>query len=168
MNKRIWQIPVFLIDSIGSSGYINKADSSKVSIGIDKEFLKKDISNLQSISDTLYTNQHGVINVSVKEAIENSKETRKCANVVVRLSEQYILDSLDNYKSKRRTLAYLKTNDKGEVSFIGLDPNLSYSVLPIQDGFEYGTSKGTIGGNLAQYDNATLNCSFPHQVTESF
>lgn len=162
LNKRIWQIPVSLIDSIGSSGYKKKADSSKVSIGIDKEFLKKDISNLQSISDTLYTNQHGVINVSVKEAIENSKETRKCANVVVRLSEQYI-DSLDNYKSKRRTIAYLKTNDKGEVSFIGLNPNLSYSVLPIKDGFEYGTSKGTIGGNLAQYDNATLKCSFTQQ-----
>lgn len=176
LNKRIWQIPVSLIDSIDSSGYKNKADKSKESIGIDDEFSKIDVSNLQSISDTLYTNQHGVINVSVEEAIENSKKTRKCANVVVRLSEQYI-DSLDNNKSKRRTKAYLKTNDKGEVSFIGLNPNLSYSVLPIKDGFEYGTSKGTIGGNLSvAIDNQrdlkdkllgrnknTLICSFTQQ-----
>ena len=176
LNKRIWQIPVSLIDSIGSSGYRNKVDTSKVSIGIDDEFRKIDVSNLQSISDTLYTNQHGVINVSVKEAIENSKKTRKCANVVVRLSVQYI-DSLDNYKSKRETKAYLKTNKQGEVSFIGLNPNLSYSVLPIKDGFEYGTSKGTIGGNLSvAIDNQrdlkdkllgrnknTLLCSFTQQ-----
>lgn len=164
LNKRIWQMPVSLIDNIDSSAYKEKVDTSKVSIGIDDEFRKIDVSNLQSISDTLYTNQHGVINVSVKETLENPKETRKCANVVVRLSEQSIyIDSLDNYKSKRKTIAYLKTNNTGEVSFIGLDPNLSYSVLPIQDGFEYGTSKGTIGGNLAQYDNATLNCSFTQQ-----
>ena len=37
LNKRIWQIPVSLIDSIGSSGYKNKADKSKESIGIDDE-----------------------------------------------------------------------------------------------------------------------------------
>lgn len=165
LNKRIWQIPVSLIDSIGSSGYINKADSSKVSIGIDDEFCKKDFSQLCD-NAKLNSNQYGSINVSVEERLENagmfSKSTKPCANIVVRLSEQYI-DSLDNYKSKRRTLAYLKTNDKGEVSFNGLNPNLSYSVLPIKDGFEYGTSKGTIGGNLAQYDNATLKCSFTQQ-----
>ena len=178
LNKRIWQMPVSLIDNIDSSAYKEKVDTSKVSIGIDDEFRKIDVSNLQSISDTLYPNQHGVINVSVKEAIENSKETRGCANVVVRLSEQSIyIDSLDNYKSKRRTIAYLKTNDKGEVSFNGLDPNLSYSVLPIKDGFEYGTSKGTIGGNLSVAINKqrslkdkllgrnknTLICSFTQQ-----
>lgn len=165
LNKRIWQIPVSLIDSIGSSGYKNKAYKSKESIGIDDEFCKKDFSQLYD-SAVLDSTQYGSINVSVIERLENSgmfsKSTKPCANIVVRLSEQYI-DSLDNYKSKRRTIAYLKTNDKGEVSFNGLNPNLSYSVLPIHDGFEYGTTKGTIGGNLSQYDNATLNCSFTQQ-----
>lgn len=165
LNKRIWQIPVSLIDSIGSSGYKNKANTSKVSIGIDDEFSKIDFSQLND-STELDPTQCGSINVSVIERLENagmfSKSTKPCANIVIRLSEQYI-DSLDNYKSKRRTIAYLKTNDKGEGSFNGLNPNLSYSVLPIKDGFEYGTSKGTIGGNLAQYDNATLNCSFTQQ-----
>ena len=179
LNKRIWQIPVSLIDSIGSSGYKNKADKSKESIGIDDEFCKKDFSQLYD-SAVLDSTQYGSINVSVIERLENSgmfsKSTKPCANIVVRLSEQYI-DSLDNYKSKRRTKAYLKTNDKGEVSFNGLDPNLSYSVLPIKDGFEYGTSKGTIGGNLSVAINKqrslkdkllgrnknTLLCSFTQQ-----
>lgn len=165
LNKRIWQIPVSLIDSIGTNGYKERATISKESIGIDKDFLEKDISSLQC-SDTLYPNQYGVINVTVTEKIENSgpffNETKYCANVVVRLSKQYV-DSLDNNKSKRQTIAYLKTNEQGKVSFCGLDPNLSYSVLPIKEGFEYGTSKGTIGGNLSKYDNATLESSFTQQ-----
>lgn len=179
LNKRIWQIPVSLIDSIGSSVYKNKADKSKESIGIDDEFCKKDFSQLCD-NAKLDSNQYGSINVSVEERLENSgmfsKSTKPCANIVVRLSVQYI-DSLDNYKSKRRTLAYLKTNDKGEVSFNGLNPNLSYSVLPIKDGFEYGISKGTIGGNLSVAINKqrslkdkllgrnknTLLCSFTQQ-----
>lgn len=182
LNKRIWQIPVSqipvsLIDSIGSSGYRNKVDTSKVSIGIDDEFCKRDFSQLY---DSTELDSCGSINVSVIERLENagmfSKSTKPCANIVVRLSEQYI-DSLDNYKSKRRTIAHLKTNDKGEVSFNGLNPNLSYSVLPIKDGFEYGTSKGTIGGNLSVAINKqrslkdkllgrnknTLLCSFTQQ-----
>ena len=165
LNKRIWQMPVSLIDSIGSNGYKNKADKSKEAIGIDDEFCKIDFSQIYDSAE-LDSTQHGSINVSVIERLENagmlSKGTKPCANIVVRLSEQYI-DSLDNYKSKRRTIAYLKTNDKGKVSFNGLNPNLSYSVLPIHDGFEYGTTKGTIGGNLSKYDNATLNCSFTQQ-----
>lgn len=179
LNKRIWQIPVSLIDSIGSSGYKNKADKSKESIGIDDEFSKIDFSQLYD-STELDPTQCGSINVSVIERLENagmfSKSTKPCANIVIRLSEQYI-DSLDNYKSKRRTIAYLKTNDKGKVSFNGLNPNLSYSVLPIKDGFEYGTSKGTIGGNLSVAINKqrslkdkllgrnknTLLCSFTQQ-----
>lgn len=179
LNKRIWQIPVSLIDSIGSSGYKNKADKSKESIGIDDEFSKINFSQLYCSAE-LDSTQYGSINVSVIERLENSgmfsKSTKPCANIIVRLSEQYI-DSLDNYKSKRRTIAYLKTNDKGEVSFNGLNPNLSYSVLPIKDGFEYGTSKGTIGGNLSVAINKqrslkdkllgrnknTLLCSFTQQ-----
>lgn len=165
-NKRIWQIPVSLIDSIGSNEFKNKANKSKESIGIDDEFCKVDISQLQSIAK-IDSNQCGSISVYVNEKTEktglfSTSSEKACANVVVRLSEQYV-DSLDNLKSKRRTITYLKTDEKGQVLFDGLNPNLSYSVLPIQDGFEYGTTKGTIGGNLAQYDNATLNCSFTQQ-----
>lgn len=165
LNKRIWQMPVSLIDSIGTTEYKIKATISKESIGIDNELYKVDILQLHDHVE-LDPNQCGVINVSVTEAIENSglfsPETKNCANVVVRLSEQY-LDSLDDYKSRRKTIAYLKTNEQGKVSFSGLNPNLSYSVLPIKEGFEYGTTKGTLGGNLAHYNNSTLNCSFTQQ-----
>lgn len=179
LNKRIWQIPISLIDSIGSSGYIDKADQSKESIGIDNEFCKRDFSQLRD-TVTLDFKSGDVIKVIVKKRSEKSSifpmGPKPCVDIVVRLSEQYI-DSLDNYKPKRRTLAYLKTNKKGEVTFKELNPNLSYSVLPMKDGFEYGTSKGTIGGNLSVAINNqrtlkdkllgrnknTLICSFEEQ-----
>ena len=166
LNKRIWQIPVSLIDGIDSNEYRARADKSKKSIGIDDEFRGVDTSQLQS-STKVNSNQCGSISVSVNKKNEKiglflSSSEKACANVVVRLSEQYI-DSLDNYKSKRRNSVYLKTDDKGRVLFDGLDTNLSYSVLPIRSGFEYGTTKGTIGGNLGHYKNATLDCSFIQQ-----
>ena len=175
LNKRIWQIPVSLIDSIGTNTYKIEADSSKVSIGNDIYFNGLDIQSLTS-EINIEPNECGIIKVTVQEEIEDSDEKRACANVVVRLSEQSI-DSLDNYKSKRKTIAYLKTNNQGQVTFKGLNPKLSYSVLPIKEGFEYGMSQGTIGGNLSisaenkrslidkllRRNKHTLNCSFNQQ-----
>ena len=179
LNKRVWQIPVSLIDSIGSNAYKEKAKAYRKSLGIDEEFSQQKISELRDTA-TLGSTQGDVIKVSVKERLEKTSvfpgNPKPCVGVVVRLSKQYV-DSLDNFKSKRSTLKYLKTNKEGEVTFRGLDPNLSYSVLPIKDGFEYGTSRGTIGGNLAFSINKqrslwdklfgrnkdTLICSFTQQ-----
>ena len=77
-----------------------------------------------------------------------NKKPARCAGVVVRLSEQYI-DSLNN--PLRKTIAYLKTDNNGCVVFEGLNPNSSYSVLPITLGYEFGSPKGSIGGNLSCY-----------------
>lgn len=60
LNKRIWQIPVSLIDSIGSNEYRARADKSKKSIGIDDEFRGVDTSQLQS-STKVNSNQCGSI-----------------------------------------------------------------------------------------------------------
>lgn len=99
-------MPVSLIDSIGSNEYRARADKSKKSIGIDDEFRGVDTSQLQS-STKVNSNQCGSISVSVNEKNEKiglfpSCSEKACANVVVRLSEQYI-DSLDNCKYKIRS-----------------------------------------------------------------
>lgn len=60
LNKRIWQVPVSLIDSIGSNEYRARADKSKKSIGIDDEFRGVDTSQLQS-STKVNSNQCGSI-----------------------------------------------------------------------------------------------------------
>ena len=178
LNNYSWQIPVSLIDSIGTGVYKIKANNSKESIGQDSVFYALNVSNLMN-HVRVDSAQSGIINVSVVEKDKKGflfKRTKPCANVVVRLSEQYI-DTLNQYKSERRTITYIKTDENGRGTFTGLNPNLSYSILPIKDGFEYGSSKGTIGGNLSvaidkqrlfkdklfENNKNTLTCSFTQQ-----
>lgn len=160
INKRVWQIPVSRIDSIGSNAYRLKAKLSEENIGIDEEFRNIDTSQLIS-SIEVSPGKRGNLNVKVIEKVGSfSKSSRPCENVIVRLSEQCI-DSLDN--TTRRTIAFLKTDEEGKVSFKGLDPSLSYSVLPIKKGFEYGVTQGTLGGSLSKYTDKKLDCEFTQQ-----
>ncbi len=164
LNKRVWQIPVSVIDSIGSKGYKDKARRSKENIGIDQEFLSynsganvgNSFSSVQD-SDSVVTHEDvvsglGTITVYVTEELQNAsffgKKDKPCEGVVVRLSKQ-LVDTANANEPKRETLAYLKTDNEGKVVFSNLNPDFSYSVLPIREGFEYGVSKGTVGGSLA-------------------
>lgn len=154
LNKRVWQIPSSLIDSIGSEGYVSKLNKSKERIGIDEEYYDID-TMLLNHEIKLSPKSSSMISVTVTEKIDSAgfldkllrRDDRKCEGVIVRLSIQGI-DSLNN--SERKTLAYLKTDQNGQVAFKGLDPEMSYSVLPIRNGYEYGPSKGTVGGNLSE------------------
>lgn len=154
LNKRAWQVPVQLVDSIGGPAMKEKLKASLERMGMDAAY--------DSLQRGLWVNkgvqlpQHqGELCVRVQQKEEGAGvvkrllglETSDCTGVWVRLSEEY-LDSLNNMAPSRATLAYLKTDEDGEVVFSGLDTAKSYSVLPICKGFEYGTSKGTLGGTL--------------------
>ena len=168
LDKRIWQIPATQIDSLVSDAtdmYAQKLSKSRLNLGIDDDYLKQEaqLATLES-RKIIDSKQSGKIEVAIGKEKENAgfidKQLRKkepVKDVIVRLSVQK-LDSLNN--SKRETIAWLKTDEEGEASFEGLDPKQSYSVLPISKGFEYGTSQGTIGGNLEEYNEAALTCSF--------
>lgn len=168
LNKRVWQIPASLIDGCGSSYYTGELSQSRSDIGLDEEFALIDTTALTS-AITVNPGKHGEIRVNVygeqdSQGLIDKLLRRKgapCRNVAVRLSEQDI-DTL-TLSPVRITVAYAKTDGNGQVVFSGLDENLSYSVLPIREGFEYGTSKGTLGGSLAQCSNSdkgTLTCTF--------
>ena len=171
LNKRIWQIPAVMIDSlseiykatdekikntgknVAESYYISKLEESRAVLGINEEYKKLDIANLKS-EISIDNKSNAELRVVVSEELKDkgliarllNKKATRCKDVVVRLSEQYI-DSLNN--PLRKTIAYLKTDADGCVIFKGLNPNSSYSVLPITSGYEYGSPKGTIGGNLS-------------------
>ncbi|MBQ8542660.1 MAG: FtsW/RodA/SpoVE family cell cycle protein [Bacteroidaceae bacterium] len=166
LNKRVWQIPASKIDSIAKmnrtskdeSYYVKKWKNSLEQIGVDDDFLKLDVSKLESVV-VLNKDLKGEIRVTVNEEKNKSFFAAKkgCEDVVVRLSRQY-LDSLN--VSQREVLCFAKSNSTGEVVFKGLEPNYSYSVLPIKKGFEYGSSQGTVGGNLAEYTDGDLSAAF--------
>jgi len=91
---------------------------------------------------------------------DNQKEPM--SDVFVRL-QLYYRDSTNN--ADTITLGYKKTDSKGLVSFEGLDNSVSYSVLPIKEGFEFGNSKG---GKFNSKDELTYNFSGEEHLIPMF
>lgn len=162
LNKRLWQVSATRIDSAGTPFFKDKLKDLCVSLGQTAE------------TDSLY--KTGVpISVNVgagKESIsvtvnqEKPKEEvgffekmmRKTRipveGVLVRL-DKHMMDS--TMKATSEPLAYVMTGDDGKAVFGGLDPQSSYSVIPIKRGYEFGAAKGTTQGSLAKAieDDAT-------------
>lgn len=157
LNKRVWMLPAAMIDSLGGEYYKGRLLDSRLGLGQDSLFHARKGEELPStITDS--DSHSGKITVTVK-----SKESKEpVPGVVVRLSHQY-LDSLNNYASERRTMHFLKTGADGKAEFCGLDTALSYSVIPIREFYEYGTSKGTIGGPLGKCSGGELDLNFTEQ-----
>ena len=65
-----------------------------------------------------------------------------CADVPVRLQMHY----RDSLGPQIQPLGYVFTDQTGIAIFKGLCADSSYSVLPIREGYEYGQSKGVVGG----------------------
>ena len=90
------------------------------------------------------------------------KDEIPCKDVVVRLCEHsrnFLVDS----ETTDSIIGYSKTDKNGKFTFKGLDPNKSYSVLPISSRYKYGNEKGTFGGNLlsvAKDGNLKINQPF--------
>lgn len=90
------------------------------------------------------------------------KDEIPCKDVVVRLCEHsrnFLVDS----ETTDSIIGYSKTDKNGKVTFKWLDPNKSYSVLPISSQYKYGNEKGTFGGNLlsvAKDGNLKINQPF--------
>jgi cell division protein FtsW (lipid II flippase) len=78
--------------------------------------------------DSLYS--ENVEDVNEKITI-NSKGTRKV----------FAIDSLGN-RQLQQIKAYARTDENGKFSFSGLPQNNSFSVLPLQPGYEFGRSQG--------------------------
>ncbi len=168
LNKRVWQVPAAVVDSLGSAGFRKRLRATQEALGIDSAFRAQDVSALKS-EKQLSDRHKGSIRVKVVAKDDSASAVRRlfgldealCQGVVVRLSV-HRLDALK--QDTDSLLCYLKTDAKGEAVFNGLDTAMSYSVLPISRGYEFGVPKGTVGGNLAACgDEGVLQCSFTRQ-----
>lgn len=170
LNKRIWQVSSGVIDSIGSQGFKDELKKSNKKLGVDEEYNKLKFSQLSNTIDVDGESNVGTIKVKVinKETkIDNSnwieyikcmfRGHTPCESVVVRLYENR-LDSLGNPEFIIKS--HIKTDSNGEAKFLHLDKTLSYSVLPIQEGFEYGASKGTVGSLEETNEDLELDFEF--------
>lgn len=172
LNKRTWRIPAELIDAGGSEYYAQVLDKERMDMGLDNDFYAQRPESVKSTT-VLDNNHSGTIAVNVNTVAEDAglvsrllrRDKKPCSGVLVRLYEHYIDE--ENLPSSR-ILAYAKTDADGRAVFQGLDKSLSYSVLPISEGYEYGSSQGTTEGSLeASGESGSLECNFiqnPHKI----
>ena len=82
-------------------------------------------------------------------------------DVLVCLREYYV-DSVEHTD----VVGYAKTDSKGRAVFTGLDRTCGYSVLPIQKGYEYGSSKGIVQGEFNRHKFSGKKHEFEFQQQE--
>ena len=193
LNKRVWQVPATLVDSCFSDSIDNAKNNGKTKekdanakestlkkrltfsqekLGIDSSFSLIKIEQLKHEMSVGNGKGNGRITAIVTEKDSTANfikqmlhiDKKPCKDVIVRLSVHYLDSTHVNLKAEDSVLCYAKTDKNGVATFTNLDPNKSYSVLPIKRGYEYGSPKGTIGGNLAKSgDNNSISCPFTQQ-----
>lgn len=95
------------------------------------------------VVDSAYGARGGKIMAKVYKKVTSSSKIIPCKDVPVRITSHF-RDTLGLACSE--VLGYAVTDSQGVAVFDVLNTQLSYSVLPIKRGFEYGASQGTIGG----------------------
>ncbi|MBO7490108.1 MAG: FtsW/RodA/SpoVE family cell cycle protein [Bacteroidales bacterium] len=137
LNK--WKLPIAVVLERGGNGLKGKANQVRKTVGQDYSVVGTELSEIDIASGT------GSITVLVKD------NDSAVAGVTVLLRRHFFDDS---GLSEDSVMASATTSTNGKVTFKGLDTAASYSVLPVRDGYEYGSSKGTTGGTLGRTRSA--------------
>ena len=137
LQKRIWQVPVGMVDSNVCPEMARRVAVSADRLGISSF----DSSRVRHVSCDTLGDGMGRITVCVKE------EKSPVSGIPVQLTVHYI-DTAGQYAT--RMVGCLVSDNNGYASFLGLDTAASYSVIPVRSGYEYGRSQGTLGGTLGR------------------
>ncbi len=169
LQKRAFgQVPIQLADSCGV--LLKQQEASYEKLGQKEDGKDIVLFSYNYNKDSIRTGS-GRITVKVYKKTESSIWWKKwlrledkvpCADTPVRLLTHF-RDSLN--KADTSVVGYLITDSTGRVSFEGLDTKASYSVLPIQKGFEYGSSRGTVGGKW-RTDKSNTDLGFEFEEKE--
>ena len=158
MYGEIPQIPDTLRGTDGAFEADLREKASKKENNINPEEVAR-------LKDSLKNLRTGKVIVRVSKKIDKTNllgrnKSVPCDSVIVRLSEETLNSQGE---PQRTTIAFARTDSCGVAVFDSLNSTLSYSVLPIKQGYEYGSSKGTRLGKLDKYDDSTLECNFTEQ-----
>lgn len=165
-KKKEWCLTIDEINASNSILYKEKLNALQSSYAVPDSLLNHKIPNSLPHTGTI------TAYVVEKKATTNAflsyidkilgKDEMPCKDVGVRLCE-HSRNFIANSGTTDSIIGYSKTDENGKVTFKGLDPNKSYSVLPISNRYKYGTEKGTFGGSLlsvAKDGNLEINNPF--------
>lgn len=165
LNKNYWKASIEEVEKSG--GLFHKASYEKMCSELEQDEISLYPSSSKELSETNIEDQcRGEIKVYVFKKQEDAsplfkilkRDKMPCSGVMVRLKEHH-------YDEATKTLseipiAILRTNEDGYVIFKGLNEEASYSVLPINVGYKYGSAKGTTKATLKDYNKGKMEVSF--------
>ena len=174
LNLRRFRMPADSAFKYGGTGLQERVSTSRKVLGISDEVnnqyannLIKDVHNESSGTCIIKVNvQQPIKSVSLFQKYISRRQTEPVTEpVLVQLLEHYY----DSAKvALLDTTGYAITNKDGIVMFHGLKEDGYYSVLPIKEGFEYGSPKGTTQGTLGNMKEEKRTFTFvqrEHQIT---
>lgn len=174
LNKRAWQLRY---DSVLVKGYDTQKHTPVFQDNVPELFRDKlnrsrEAMGLGAECDSLYAvvndteakdidgKEHiGSFEVHVTRDVKDSMgyfqklflpTKRDVGGVLVRLSRHQLVANAEGrlHRDSSYVVAWAKTDEDGVARFSGLDTAYAYSAVPLREGFEYGTAKGTVGGTL--------------------
>lgn len=145
LNTRAFRLPAPFIDSKGGETLRRRVEESRQEMGLTSypEDCKRTPAEGKFAESA---EARCIIKVKVK-----SDENLPTAGVPVRLRRHYYATSKDNamrVAANDSTLAYVTTDAEGVAEF-RVRPG-SYSVVPVEEGYEFGTAKGSTRGELGE------------------
>lgn len=146
LRTEAWKMPVHVADSLGVfSERIND-------LRANKRFDLLSMLSDSTLSEDSYKNTSFAGNGKITVKIKNHKLISDSAlsSIPVFLRAHWLEDLVEAHDS---IIAFAYTNAKGVAVFKDLNPELSYSVLPVQEDYSFGEEKGTNKGALKHYSS---------------
>lgn len=152
LNQSYMKMPALTALSEGGSGLRHRVESDLYNLGIDSDWQQATDDGLKSEFGNPF--DPGLIRISIGNA--SVSDTTKINNIPVRIKE-YVYETNITSSSKEsaiketclveKTIGYCKTDSCGK-AIVHLPKGRSYSVVPINRGFQYGREQGTSNGTL--------------------
>lgn len=165
LKNNFWKATIEEVENYG--GECHKESYARMCYDLEQYYLSNNQNTSNMLSKISVDEKcEGKIKVFVYEKQKNvsyiskllKKDKTPCSEVYVRLNE-HDYDEESGVVSEI-PVAILKTNEDGFVVFEGLDVESSYSVLPIKEGFKYGSAKGTTRTILKDFNKGKMEIDF--------
>lgn len=165
LKNNFWKATIEEVENYG--GECHKESYARMCYDLEQYYLSNNPNTSNMLSKILVDEKcEGKIEVFVYEKQKNvsyiskvlKKDNTPCSGVYVRLNEHYYDE--ENGVVSEIPVAILKTDEDGSVVFEGLDVESSYSVLPIKEGFKYGSAKGTTRSILKDCNKGEMKIDF--------
>lgn len=137
LNSAEYSIPAVYADSAGGAALKARVMASKELLGINDEYCNWLMRNERTVS---FTESDSAVCLMMAQVLDPKGKT-PVQGVPVRLKRHFYVPVGDDRLATDSTVAYVVTDSLGRASFSVSEGY--YSIVPIQEGFEFGASRGS-------------------------